>query len=811
MNFMDALNDKNTFSVTAELAAGKGFTIDPIINFLSAHRNQGQSMPGGFRFCGVMLPQNPGGVSNLEPGDVLNRLDREGLTEGVAFIPHLSCKDHNAAALHSAIIGYRERGVRNILALTGDKPLSAKGVFELESIGLLQLIAGINRSELLNQPIAGLNLAGRIFAGAAVSPFKYTEPSLMQQYFKMEKKVASGARFLVTQVGWDWKKSLELKLYLEETGIDVPVLGNVYFLTTTNTAPRLMNSGQLPGCFVSDDLLARLEAESFDEHIERAARQVAMYRDLGYAGVDIGGVHNYETFSRILRRADEIAGSWRVFEDSLRWPPANPFYLYDDDGARRETEPGKKNMHQRWFNFMHRIILDPEHRGFRGFRRTMEVAGAKKNPEGFAGRSLFAAERMLKHAAFQCEECGDCYLPENFGYCTLGGCAKGLANAPCGDAKPDGTCGNKEGLPCRGEQIYRAAKAEQGGLKRLRSTVNRPRMAELEHTSSILNFLFAKDHTMKNAIITIGEDIHASIPKHAPVMKALHELGADAYTKESPQREYLRALIESQAENNADYIAVNVDAFGESDPQVAIDMMVQYVRLVRKWGRSIPVCIDSSNDDVLKAGLKEWYNTDQEVARPLVNSIKTYTADNMMPLKKDYDFSFIGMLVSEEAATGPGGTHSIEELVALAREIFGKAMRYGFKAEDIFFDSTVYPLAIDMPMMPDVPGYTYRAFETMKAIKGDPSMKGVHFSMGVSNCCRDLPGRKIGVCRAYVEKAMQYGLDAGIVNAAHKYGAKPADPELLEMVSAFAAMDGDSEKTNRAIELMTEFCASLRK
>jgi cobalamin-dependent methionine synthase I len=183
----------------------------------------------------------------------------------------------------------------------------------------------------------------------------------------------------------------------------------------------------------------------------------------------------------------------------------------------------------------------------------------------------------------------------------------------------------------------------------------------------------------------------------------------------------------------------------------------------------------------------------------------------MMPLKKEYDFSFIGLLMSEDAATGPGGSHSVEELVALAKEIYAKAMQHGFKPEEIFFDSTVFPLAIDMPMMPDVPGYTYRAFETIKAIKNLPEMKGVHFSMGVSNCCRDLPGRKIGICRAYVEKAMEYGLDAGIVNAAHKFGAKPADPKLVELVAAYAAMDGDMDKTNDAIELMGEFCDSLRK
>jgi cobalamin-dependent methionine synthase I len=157
-----------------------------------------------------------------------------------------------------------------------------------------------------------------------------------------------------------------------------------------------------------------------------------------------------------------------------------------------------------------------------------------------------------------------------------------------------------------------------------------------------------------------------------------------------------------------------------------------------------------------------------------------------------------------------GATQTVDDLVAFAREIFEKAMQHGFKAEEIFFDATAFPLAIDMPMMPGVAGYTYRAFETIKAVKNDPAMQGVHFSMGISNSCRDLPGRKIGICRAYVETAMEYGLDAGIVNAAHKFGSKPADPKLAELVAAYAAMDGDMDKTSDAIELMGEFCDSFR-
>jgi len=317
---------------------------------------------------------------------------------------------------------------------------------------------------------------------------------------------------------------------------------------------------------------------------------------------------------------------------------------------------------------------------------------------------------------------------------------------------------------------------------------------------------------VKTHLITIGESIHASIPKTGKEMTQLAELGPDAYSAPSEPLEHIKALIESQAAEGADYIAVNLDAFGEDAPQVTVDMMVEYVRMVRRWGKGVPICIDSSNDDVLTAGLKEWYNTEKQVRQPLINSVKAYTMDGLLPLKKDFDYAFIGLLVSEDRPTGPGGSHSVDELYGLANQIFEKAVgEYGFKPGEIFFDSTVFPLAIDMPMEPGVPGYTYRAFEIIKNIKSQPKMEGVHCSLGISNSVRDLPGRKIGVCRAYAAKAMEYGLDAAIVNITHHYGQVEPDPELLELVDAYAKMDGSPERMNEAMTLMSKFCQSLRK
>ena len=808
----ESLQKRDKFIICAELTGGPGFNYNPIEKFLVSYNSADSSViPEDFDFVGITLPQNPGGVANIRPSDVINLLISRDLLGQLSVLPHITCKDSNTDGIISLLAGYRNAGMENIFLVTGDKPVKAKGVFELDSIGLLQLIRSINNESYIKAKPEALDKVHQFFPCAAVSPFKYTAASQLQQYYKMEKKIACGARYFITQVGWDWRKSLELFRYMDEHGLNVPVIGNVYFLSTITPAPRLMHDIKLPGCFVSDDFLAKIYSEQVDNHLERAAQQVAMYKSIGAAGVDIGGVSDFKMFVRILERAAEIGSDWEKYKDNLHWPAKKAFYLYDENGKPVKLPSVHKKFKQRFFNFSHRAVLNPDYRGFHAFRKTMSFLGADKE-KGVVYSLFNASEKSMKYLLFDCEECGDCYLPENFGLCTVGGCEKSMDNAPCGDSTADGRCGNNLDRVCIGEKIYEAAAAEPGGLEKLKATINKPRNPALEHTASILNYLFGRDHTMRNTLISIGESIHASIPKTGKIMKQLSELGPDAYTQESGPLNYIKALVESQVNDGADFIAVNLDAFGESEPQAAVDMMVEYVKLIQKWGGGVPVCIDSSDDEVLKAGLKQWYNTDSKIKQPLINSVKVYTMDKMLPLKKDYDFAFIGLLVSEEAATGPGGSHSVDELYSMAKRIFEKAVgEYGFKPDEIYFDSTVFPLAIDMPMEPDVPGYTYRAFETIKMIKNDPKMKGVHCSLGISNSVRDLPGRRIGICRAYVAKAMEYGLDAGIVNVAHQYGTVEPDPELMEMVNAYATMDGSAEKMSKAMELMGKFCRENRK
>ena len=107
------------------------------------------------------------------------------------------------------------------------------------------------------------------------------------------KKVAAGANLAITQVGWDARKFAELKRYIDERAIDVPVLGNVYVLG--RRAAERMAKGLPPGCWASPELVDAVRKESqapdggLEARLERAAQTVAVLKGLGYAGAYIGG------------------------------------------------------------------------------------------------------------------------------------------------------------------------------------------------------------------------------------------------------------------------------------------------------------------------------------------------------------------------------------------------------------------------------------------------------------------------------------------------------------------------------------------
>src|SRR6185369_1828335 len=173
--------------------------------------------------------------------------------------------------------------------------------------------------------------------------FKYVEADGMYQYLKLEKKIAAGADVAITQVGWDAAKFEELSRYVHERGLGVPLLGNVYVLAPK--AAEKMAKGQPPGCWVSPELLAAVRAEStardggLRARLERAAATVAILRGLGYAGAYLGGTHDADAITWIIRRAEALAPRWRELAAELSYGRPDGFYLYGAPARARSGGP----------------------------------------------------------------------------------------------------------------------------------------------------------------------------------------------------------------------------------------------------------------------------------------------------------------------------------------------------------------------------------------------------------------------------------------------------------------------------------------
>ena len=207
------------------------------------------------RIDAVSVTDNAGGHAMAGP----ELMAREAVGRGGRAIVHVACRDRNRNELLS--VGWRlaSEGLDTILCLSGDYPVEgiggvARPVFDVDSVALLELYG---RAGLLMGPDGGDGL----FPGAVVNNHKRLEAEVMPQYHKLERKIRSGARYVISQVGWDARKQDELLRYLAHRGLDVPVLANVFLLT--RGIARTFHAGKIPGVTVSDSAIeARLPSIS---------------------------------------------------------------------------------------------------------------------------------------------------------------------------------------------------------------------------------------------------------------------------------------------------------------------------------------------------------------------------------------------------------------------------------------------------------------------------------------------------------------------------------------------------------------------
>ena len=118
---------------------------------------------------------------------------------GIEAILHFTCRDRNLLGLQSELLGAAALGIKNVLALTGDPPSigdhpQATAVFDVNSEGLVRIIAGLNRGHDMmgNQ----LGLATNFAIGVGVNP---AAGDLAKEIERFQAKFEAGAHFAQTQ------------------------------------------------------------------------------------------------------------------------------------------------------------------------------------------------------------------------------------------------------------------------------------------------------------------------------------------------------------------------------------------------------------------------------------------------------------------------------------------------------------------------------------------------------------------------------------------------------------------------------------
>ncbi len=510
------LEETDKFLVTVEVETSRGLAMEEAALKESDFAKRLSEFEG---VDVVALTDNPGGNPHIRP----EVLGQDLLYRGREVIINVSCKDYNRNGVESRLWALGSTGFRNILALSGDYPIGgysgqAQPVFDTDSAGLLKMISDMNSG----MPVKAWRSVGRdarlsstdFYPGSAVNPFKLVEGELMTQYFKLELKVRTGAKWAVTQIGYDSRKLDELIRYARLSNLNIPLIGSVFILT--GPAAGFFNRWGIPGVAVNDQLLtvARKQAEGKDRgrafFTELAAKQIAILKGLGYRGVYLSGRPRLSRLEKVFEIERSFSkDDWKQFAVDLNFAQPDEFYYLEEGENRglssdevnpeylksREFGPRRKKriglpVTFRTGKFVHDHLFDRNSKGFklgRGLYSSLEKSGKLT---GIA----HTLEQLAKEPIYSCRDCGDCSLPDIAYLCPESQCVKNQRNGPCGGTKA-GYCEVLD-KQCIWLRAYDRLKP----LGQERTMLQRPiifKDAALRGTSAWGNTFLSRDHHAK--------------------------------------------------------------------------------------------------------------------------------------------------------------------------------------------------------------------------------------------------------------------------------------------------------------------------
>src|SRR5712691_421416 len=185
---------------------------------------------------------------------------------GIETIIHFTTRDRNLMALQSELLGAHALGIRNILALTGD-PLrvgdypNTTGVWDMDSVGLIQVLRGMNEGH--DAAGSSIGAYASFHIGTALN-LNMTDEETEQEIQKYWRKIDAGAQFIMTQPIYELAPLLR---FLDRVGKPpIPMILGCIPLHSSRHAEYLHN--EVPAITIPDEVRARMRAAEEHGHQE---------------------------------------------------------------------------------------------------------------------------------------------------------------------------------------------------------------------------------------------------------------------------------------------------------------------------------------------------------------------------------------------------------------------------------------------------------------------------------------------------------------------------------------------------------------
>jgi len=264
----------------AKLAAGKFVTM---VEILPPRGLDASKEIAGAQLCAkngidcINVPDGPRASARVSAQATCQLIQQQA---GIEAVNHFCCRDRNILGIQSELLGAHTVGIRNLICITGDPPRmgvypGATAVFDIDSIGLINIVKNLNRGLDIGGNALGSQTALVIGAGADPGAL-----NLDEEIRRFEWKVQAGAEYVVTQPVFDLDL---LEVFLRRIEhVKIPVVCGIWPLSSLRNAEFMMNElrVRVPSQFVERMARADNQEKAREEGVAIAQEMVTKVRSM---------------------------------------------------------------------------------------------------------------------------------------------------------------------------------------------------------------------------------------------------------------------------------------------------------------------------------------------------------------------------------------------------------------------------------------------------------------------------------------------------------------------------------------------------